>query len=208
MSDTKKNENRELSREDELISIAWKLSEIPMLYYDWSNREGTHYTKELFDYAYDLHKKNCEIEDVFKVFKDKYPQFYINALEVVLFLLDAWQNKNYLKFYSRFIELKFEKNVGEIFYGKDEYEAFRYIVNELYRDQKKVLFKILWSMYNKILIKCKGEIWDEWVYKEFFPNEKVSPIAGKFNGNTGNKLYQKVLRISKQYPDQKVFEYS
>ena len=61
-------------------------------------------------------------------------------------------------------------------------------------------------MYNKILIKCKGEIWDKWVYKEYFPNEKVSPIAGKFDGNTGNKLYQKVRRISKQYSNQEIFE--
>lgn len=95
-----------------------------------------------------------------------------------------------------------------IFYGEKEYEAFTYIVNELPKDQKKILFKILWSMYNKILIKCKGDIWDEWVYKEFFPDEKVSPIAGKFDGNTGNKLFQKVHRISKQYPDQKILEYS
>jgi hypothetical protein len=95
-----------------------------------------------------------------------------------------------------------------IFYGEKEYKAFSYIVNELPKDQKKVLFKILWSMYNKILIKCKGDIWDEWVYKEYFPKEKVTPIAGKFNGNTGNKLFQKVLRISKQYPDQKILEYS
>ena len=62
-------------------------------------------------------------------------------------------------------------------------------------------------MYNKILIKCKGDIWDEWVYKEYFPKEKMSPIAGKFDGNTGNKLFQRVLRISKQYPDQKILEY-
>lgn len=95
-----------------------------------------------------------------------------------------------------------------IFYGEKEYKAFSYIVNELPKDQKKVLFKILWSMYNKILIKCKGDIWDEWVYKEYFPKEKVTPIAGKFNGNTGNKLFQKVLRISKQYPDQKILEYT
>ena len=98
-------------------------------------------------------------------------------------------------------------NWVDIFYGEKEYEAFSYIVNELPKDQKKVLFKILWSMYNKILIKCKGDIWDEWVYKEYFPKEKMSPIAGKFDGNTGNKLFQRVLRISKQYPDQKILEY-
>jgi hypothetical protein len=97
-------------------------------------------------------------------------------------------------------------NWVDIFYGEKEYEAFSYIVNELPKDQKKVLFKILWSMYNKILIKCKGDIWDEWVYKEYFPKEKMSPIAGKFDGNTGNKLFQRVLRISKQYPDQKILE--
>ncbi len=95
-----------------------------------------------------------------------------------------------------------------IFYGEKEYKAFSYVVNELPRDQKKVLFKILWNMYNKILISCVGSEFDKWVYKEYFPNEKVSPIAGKFNGNTGNKLFQKVLRISKQYPDQKIFKYS
>ena len=63
-------------------------------------------------------------------------------------------------------------------------------------------------MYNKILIKCKGDNWDEWIHKEYFPNEKVSKIAGKFDGNTGSPLFQKVLRISKQYPDQKILEYS
>ena len=98
-------------------------------------------------------------------------------------------------------------NWVDIFYGEKEYEAFSYIVNELPKDQKKVLFKILWSMYNKILIKCKGDIWDECVYKEYFPKEKMSPIAGKFDGNTGNKLFQRVLRISKQNPDQKILEY-
>ena len=63
-------------------------------------------------------------------------------------------------------------------------------------------------MYNKILIKCKGDNWDEWIHKEYFPNEKVSKIAGKFDGNTGSPLFQKVLRIAKKYPDQKVFTYN
>ena len=96
-----------------------------------------------------------------------------------------------------------------IFYGEIEYNAFKYVIDELpNKDQRKVLFKILWSMYNKILIKCKGENWDEWIHKEYFPNEKVSKIAGKFDGNTGSPLFQKVLRIAKKYPDQKVFTYN
>ena len=201
-------ENNNLTREEQLISIAVQLSQIPFFAEDWTKNRCKEYQKELFNYAYDLHNKNCSVDDILKVFKEKYNNTYLNALEVVLFLLDAWQNKNYLKFYSRFIDLKYEKNLSKIFYGKKEYEAFRYIVNELPRDQKKVLFKILWSMYNKILISCVGSEFDKWVYKEYFPNEKISPIAGKFNGNTGNKLFQKVLRISKQYPDQKIFEYS
>ena len=63
-------------------------------------------------------------------------------------------------------------------------------------------------MYNKILIKCKGELWDEWVHKEYFPKQKVTKIAGKYDGNTSSPLFQKVLRISKKYTDPKVFEYN
>jgi hypothetical protein len=202
-------ENNNLTREEQLISIAVQLSQIPFFAEDWTKNRCKEYQKELFNYAYDLHNKNCSVDDILKVFKEKYNNTYLNALEVVLFLLDAWQNKNYLKFYSKFIDLKFEKNLKNIFYGKKEYEAFRYIINEFSnKDRRKVLFKILWFMYNKILIKCKGDNWDEWIHKEYFPNEKVSKIAGKFDGNTGSPLFQKVLRISKQYPDQKILEYS
>ena len=202
-------EDNNLTREEQLISIAVQLSEIPCFAEGWTKNRCEEYPKELFNYAYDLHNKNCSVDDILKVFKEKYNNTYLNALEVVLFLLDAWQNKNYLKFYSKFIDLKYEKNLSNIFYGKKQYEAFRYIVNELPKAaHSKVLFKILWSMYNKILISCVGDEFDIWIHKEYFPNQKVTQIARKFDGNTRTKLFQKVYRISKQYSDQNILEYS
>ena len=144
-------------------------------------------------------------EEVIKAIKIEYKNDYALLQFKIIHNELITNNSRFAKLFSP--EIKRYKWVG-IFYGEREYKAFIYILKELPKDQKKVLFKILWSMYNKILIKCKGEIWDKWVYKEYFPNEKVSPIAGKFDGNTGNKLYQKVRRISKQYSDQEIFEYS
>lgn len=144
-------------------------------------------------------------EEVIKAVKIEYKNDYA-LLQFKIIHNELVTNKS--RFAKLFLPEIERFNWVGIFYGEKEYEAFRYIVNELSRDQKKVLFKILWHMYNKILISCVGSEFDKWVYKEYFPKEKVTPIAGKFNGNTGNKLFQKVLRISKQYPDQKILEYS
>lgn len=166
--------------------------------------EKINYSRE----AQQLYKKvarRLTPEEVIKAVKIEYKNDYA-LIQFKIIYNELKTNKS--RFAKLFLdEIKRFNWVG-IFYGEKEYEAFSYIINELPRDQKKVLFKILWNMYNKILIKCKGDIWDEWVYKEYFPKEKVSPIAGKFDGNSGNKLFQKVLRISKQYQDQKIFEYS
>ena len=94
-----------------------------------------------------------------------------------------------------------------IFYGEKEYDAFKYITNELQNRVKKILFKILWSKYNKILIKCTGTKWDEWVHKEYFPEKKITKIAGKYETGSSIKLETKIKRITRNYSNPQIFEY-
>lgn len=170
-------------------------------------------TDSIFTVEDELIKKEVIYLKVLKIMREYFKQMIFDADEKERKItLDKTYPDYFEEIFNKinielYNHLERAKWIG-IFYGEKEYEAFTYIVNELPRDNKKVLFKILWNMYNKILISCVGSEFDKWVYKEYFPSEKVSPIAGKFDCNTGNKLFQKVLRISKQYPDQKIFKYS
>ena len=67
--------------------------------------------------------------------------------------------------------------------------------------------QILWSSYNKILIKCTGTKWDEWLHKEYFPEEKITKIAGKYETGSSIKLETKIKRITRNYSNPQIFEY-
>ena len=100
-------------------------------------------------------------------------------------------------------ELEKLKWVG-IFYGIEEYKAFKYIMDES-NEHDKVLFKLLWAMYNNVLIICNISVWNIWVNKEYFPKEKVTKIAGKFDFDMGSSSAIKLRHIQKTYINQNIF---
>ena len=105
-----------------------------------------------------------------------------------------------------------DKWIG-IFYSKEHFEAFEYILDSFYiEEHTKTLFSSLWlelggDKAQKILMRCTCKKYTDWVFKHYLPNEEKKPISFVSVKVKDEHHYRKQIRIKKKtYKDQDIFK--